>query len=167
MIPDRKWCFFIFERFGHVFCRKSFVESLVRSVHVLVKTRLSRFFLGNLKETERCFLGLACYLPLGGGAAGPGPWEIKVFNQQGGQQKAWSLPDESLPSWAGVGRGQVPCINLGQLCRLKTSISKVPKRADRCLRVRGKRKKTMHACSTNSHFEFVINVRSNCARPWL
>ena len=51
----------------------------------MVKTRLSRFFLGNLKETERCFLGLACYLPLGGGAAGPGPWEIEVFNQQGGR----------------------------------------------------------------------------------
>ena len=29
--------------------------------------------------------------------------EIKVFNLQGGQQTAWSLPDESLPSWAGVG----------------------------------------------------------------
>ena len=59
--------FFMFERFGHVFSRKSFAESLVRNGHGLVKTRLSRFFLGNLKETERCFLGLACYLPLGGG----------------------------------------------------------------------------------------------------
>ena len=62
----------MFERFGRVFCRKSFVESLVRSVHVLVKTRLSRFFLGSLKETERCFLGLACYLPLGGAGGQPG-----------------------------------------------------------------------------------------------
>ena len=32
----------------------------------MVKTRFSRFILGNLKETERCFWGLACYLPLGG-----------------------------------------------------------------------------------------------------
>ena len=83
MIPDRKLCFFIFERFGHVFRRKSFVESLVRSVHVLVKTRLSRFFLGNLKETERCFLGLACYLPLGGAGGSPRRCIVLVVNGYG------------------------------------------------------------------------------------
>ena len=86
LIPDRKWCFFIFERLGHVFFRKSFVESLVRSVHVLVKTRLSRFFLGNLKETERCFLGLACYLPLGGTGGSPRRCIVLVVN----------LPDQKI-----------------------------------------------------------------------
>ena len=85
MIPDRKLSFFIFERFGHVFRRKSFVESLVRSVHVLVKTRLSRFFLGNLKETERCFLGLACYLPLGGVGWGGGRARLATLCCFGGQ----------------------------------------------------------------------------------
>ena len=115
MIPDRKLCFFIFERFGYVFSRKSFVESLVRSVHVLVKTRLSRFFLGNLKETERCFLGLACYLALGGGAAGPGPWEIKVFNQQGGQQTAWSLQATLHKPWTGQPKACPPQATMHKL----------------------------------------------------
>ena len=87
MIPERKLCFFIFERFGHVFRRKSFVEFLVRSVHILVKTRLARFFLGNLKETERRFWGLpaTCLWAGAGGRGGDRRARLVILCCVGGQ----------------------------------------------------------------------------------
>ncbi len=51
----------------------------------MVKTRLSRFFLGNLKETERCLLGLACYLPTVVLQAAPPPQVIYAPQPQTGQ----------------------------------------------------------------------------------